>query len=31
MNPYDNNPFKTDTARDARSEYAANRKLKESK
>lgn len=28
MDPYNSNPFKTDTNRDARSEYAANRNLK---
>lgn len=31
MNPYDNNPFKTDPGRDSRSEYSANRKLAEEK
>lgn len=29
MNPYNHNPFKTDTGRDSRSEYSANRKLAE--
>jgi hypothetical protein len=28
-NPYDNNPFKTDDNRDSRSEYDANRAIKE--
>ena len=27
MNPYDNNPWATDTARDTRSEYVANQEL----
>lgn len=27
MNPYDNNPFETDTQRETRSEYDANRYL----
>ena len=30
MNPYDNNPFETDTAADTRSEWTANRDLQES-
>ena len=29
MNPYNNNPFATDTTRDSRSEYAANRMLRD--
>lgn len=27
MNPYDSNPFRTDTTRDTRSEFDANRRL----
>ena len=27
MNPYNHNPFETDTSRDTRSEYVANREL----
>lgn len=30
MNPYDNNPFKTDETKDTRSEYDANRALVDS-
>ena len=29
MNPYNHNPFATDTTRDTRSEYAANRMLRD--